>query len=75
MRVSRVAMSQIYAIYAKLTPNDAESCAERKQSHILMNLTLMDSFSSRSFFMPKNESQTTLFSRFLYNIGKGEDMI
>ncbi len=28
MRVSRVAMSRIYAIYAKLTPNGAESCAE-----------------------------------------------
>jgi hypothetical protein len=42
-------MSRIYAIYAKLTPNGAESCAERNQSHILMNLTLMDSFSSRSF--------------------------
>ena len=42
MRVSRVAMSRIYAIYAKLTPNGAESCAELKQSHILMDLTLMD---------------------------------
>ena len=29
----------IYAIYANLTPNDAESCAERNQSHILINMT------------------------------------
>ena len=36
MRVLRVAMSRIYAIYANLTPNDAESCAERNQSHIFV---------------------------------------
>ena len=36
MRVLRVVMSRIYAIYAKLTPNDAESCAERNQSHIFV---------------------------------------
>ncbi len=40
MRVSRVAMSRIYAIYAKLTPNDAESCAERNQSHIFKTYDL-----------------------------------
>ncbi len=42
MRVLRDTMSRIYAIYAKLTPNDAENRAELKQSHILRLMTLMD---------------------------------
>lgn len=37
MRFLKHQKYQIYTIYTKLTPNDAENRAELKQSHILQN--------------------------------------